>query len=204
MLTVPFYVGSPTRETSGMDSLEYCLNKEHFKSYPKKITYNYNQRGFRDAEWPDDLSDVIWCVGDSFTTGIGQPFEETWPCLLEKKIGKICLNLGEDGCSNDTIALRAQEIHRLYKPKIILVMWSYLWRRRIDDKDVQFDPKEVGIDYLSDIGNFKTNVQKTLDLNTKVIQTTICKALDGYDQYPQYREQKVFKSVRIQHRRGFV
>jgi len=195
MLTIPFYVGSPIRSESGLDSFKNCLNKEHFKHYPKQITYIHNQRGFRDAEWPDDLSDVIWCVGDSFTMGIGQPFEETWPYLLEKKIGKRCLNLGEDGASNDTIALRAQEIYRVYKPKIILIMWSYLWRRRINGTDVMFDPKEVGINHVPDIDNFKINVQKVLDLNTKVIQTTSCKVLDGYNEYPQYREKEVFKSI---------
>ena len=95
---------------SGLDSLEHCLNKAHFLDYKKPITYEYNSRGFRDQEWPNDLSDVVWCIGDSFTSGIGQPFEETWPKVLENKIKKRCINLGLDGCSNDHIAHMAKEI----------------------------------------------------------------------------------------------
>ena len=73
--------------TTGMDSPELCLDKEHYSNYKKKVEYQYNSRGFRDHEWPEDLSDVIWCVGDSFTEGLGQPFGETWPCLLQEKTG---------------------------------------------------------------------------------------------------------------------
>ena len=56
--------------------------------------------------------------GDSFTAGIGQPQEETWPQLLQKKIGKRCLNLGEDGCSNDTIYLRIKKIVELTEGRV--------------------------------------------------------------------------------------
>ena len=78
-------------------------------------------------------------MGDSFTVGIGQPFEETWPKVLEKKIGRKCLNLGEDGCSNDTITQRVQEIYKLHKPQLIIVMWSFLHRRNVNGENVQFD-----------------------------------------------------------------
>jgi len=156
---------------SGMDCLEQCLNKEHFLNYSKKITYEYNSRGFRDKEWPVDLLDVIWCVGDSFTAGIGQPFEETWPQLLEKKIGKRCINLGEDGCSNDTISLRVKKIYDLYKPKLIIVMWSYLNRRRIDGKNIQFDKNDFG--WAEDLANFKKNLNAVNKLNSKIINFLI-------------------------------
>ena len=82
-------MGIPESKNSGMDTLEECQDKDHYLSYTKDISYRYNSRGFRDHEWPEDLSDVVWCVGDSFTVGIGQPFEETWPQLLGKKLGKI-------------------------------------------------------------------------------------------------------------------
>jgi hypothetical protein len=131
MLKINDRIGIPESTTSGIDSLDKCLNRQHYLSYNKRISYRYNSRGFRDDEWPDDLSDVIWCVGDSFTVGIGQPFEETWPHLLQQKTGKRCLNVGENGCANDTIAMRIQEIYRLYNPKLIVVMWSYLSRRYV-------------------------------------------------------------------------
>jgi hypothetical protein len=156
---------------NGIDSLNQCLNKTHFKNYKKDVSYHYNSRGFRDKEWPKDLSKAIWCVGDSFTVGLGQPFEETWPYLLQKKLNKRCLNLGEDGCSNDTISLRAEEIYKLYKPKLIVIMWSYLNRRRINNKNMHFDKNDFGI--KADFDNFIKNCETISKLKTKIIQTII-------------------------------
>ena len=170
MLIVPKKINWRSNYCS-MDRLEVCNDRQHFLNYKKKITYEYNSKGFRDHEWPTDLNDPIWCVGDSFTVGIGQPFAETWPQLLEKKIGKRCINLGEDGCSNDTISLRVEKIYDLYKPKLIIVMWSYLHRRRIDNENVHFDKKDFGP--KKDLQNFIKNYQKISKLKTKIIQTII-------------------------------
>jgi len=110
-------------------------------------------------------------VGDSFTVGIGQPFEETWPQLLEKKTGKRCINIGVDGSSNDTICLRIKEIYRLYKPKLIAVMWSYLSRRRINGEDFQFYKNDFGD--AEDYNNFKINFNIALKIPTNIIHTII-------------------------------
>ena len=179
-------------DNSGIDSLELCLNKKHFLNYPKKITYEYNSRGFRDKEWPEDLSDVVWCVGDSFTLGIGQPFEETWPQLLEKKIGKRCLNLGEDGCSNDTISLRVKKIYDLYKPKLIIVMWSYLNRRRMHKKDVQYNKNTFGI--KNDVENFVSNYKIANDLSVNIVNLLIPNALIDFNVWSP----KIFKKFMLQ------
>ena len=171
VLKIKNRIGIPESKNSGMDTLEKCLDKDHYLSYTKDISYRYNSRGFRDHEWPEDLSDVIWCVGDSFTVGIGQPFEETWPNILQKQIGMRCLNLGEDGCSNDTISLRVQEICRLYKPKFIIVMWSYLARRRVNGENVQYDKNDFGND--EDMANFSKNFKIVNDLPTNIINLLI-------------------------------
>lgn len=168
-------------KTSGSDCLEKCLNKEHFKNYSKEVSYHYNSQGFRDLEWPVDLSDVVWCVGDSFTVGLGQPFEETWPQMLEKKILKRCLNIGENGCSNDTIALRALEIYKLYKPKLIIIMWSYFHRRRVDNQDVYCDITNFGSN--EDIKNFAKNFLTVDSLPIKKIHLTIPNAFIDLNKY---------------------
>lgn len=175
MLKIPNRIGVPESKYSGMDCLEECADKEHFMSYPKDITYRYNSRGFRDLEWPEDLSDVIWCIGDSFTTGIGQPFEETWPQLLQKHTGKRCLNLGEDGCSNDTMSLRTKEIFQLHAPKTIVVMWSYLSRRRKQNKNIQYDKDSFGA--KEDVTNFIKNYKIVNQLSTSVVNLIIPKAI---------------------------
>ena len=169
-------MGIPESKNSGIDTLEECRDKDHFLSYTKDISYRYNSKGFRDHEWPEDLSDVVWCVGDSFTVGIGQPFEETWPQVLEKKIGKRCINLGEDGCSNDTMSLRIQEICKLYKPKLIVVMWSYFSRRRVNGKNRMCDKKDFG--NQEDLENFSKNFKIVNELPTSIVNLLIPYAFD--------------------------
>ena len=53
------------QDYSGIDRIDKCLDKKHFKNYPHTIKYVYNSRGFRDTEWPDsikELQNAIWCV----------------------------------------------------------------------------------------------------------------------------------------------
>ena len=171
MLKIRNHMGVPESKTLSKDTLEECGDKDHFLSYTKDISYRYNSRGFRDHEWPEDLSDVVWCVGDSFTVGIGQPFEETWPKLLQKKLGKRCLNLGENGCANDTMALRIQEICKLHSPKLVVVMWSYFARRRVNGENVHHDRNHFGVD--KDMANFSKNFKIVNELPTNIINLII-------------------------------
>ena len=176
MLKIHNRINLPETETSGMDCINSCFDKDHFQNYSKKISYKYNSNGFRDHEWPLDLSDVVWCVGDSFTVGIGQPFEETWPQVLGSKLGKRCLNIGEHGCSNDTMALRIQEICKLHSPKLVVVMWSYLARRRINGVNVDHSKNDFGVN--QDIENFSKNFKIVNDLPNKIINLIIPDAFD--------------------------
>lgn len=128
---------------SGMDSPEYCLDPQHFAQYPFEINYKYNSRGFRDVEWPDSLEDLkssIWCLGDSFTVGIGQPFEHTWTQTLQRATSRRTINVSMDGASNHWISRRARQILAEIKPKTMILMWSYAYRSEdpnpnLDDED---------------------------------------------------------------------
>ena len=127
---------------SGMDSLDGCPDKKHFKNYPHKIEYRHNSRGFRDTEWPDtitELQDSIWCIGDSFTVGLGSPLTHTWPNILQNKLNRRCINVSLDGASNNWIARHARAIINEIKPKNLIVQWSYSHRREADIK-VALDP----------------------------------------------------------------
>ena len=178
ILTPADGIGSITQHSgTGTDTLERCLDKDHYLSYTKDISYRYNSRGFRDHEWPEDLSDVVWCVGDSFTVGVGQPFEETWPQLLQQKLGRRCINISEDGCSNDTISLRVNEIVNTNKPKLIVIMWSYFTRRRVDGVDVSHDKNDFGD--KQDLQNFMNNYTYVNNLPTTIIHSMIPKAFMG-------------------------
>lgn len=169
-----------SKQYSGTDSPEDCVDKKHFAKYGKEITYQYNSRGFRDDEWPADVSESICCIGDSCTLGIGQPFSETWPQLLQERTGTRCVNLGEDGCSNDSIALRTKQVVEQYNFKHIVVMWSYFWRRRVGDTNVHHDKENFGV--KEDIDNFKANFETVNALGyDNIIHSLIPNALVPWD-----------------------
>jgi hypothetical protein len=130
------FVNRNEDSAGGMDSLEYSCDKKHFMSYPYQIHYQYNSRGFRDSEWPDnvdELQNAIWCVGDSFTVGLGSPREHTWTHILEQKIGKRTINVSLNGASNEWISRQAKKIISTISPKVLILHWSYISRREVQD-----------------------------------------------------------------------
>jgi hypothetical protein len=117
---------------SGIDSPELCLDKKHFESYAYSVEYNYNSRGYRDQEWPvsiDELKHGIWCLGDSFTVGLGSPLEHTWPYVLQQATNTRTINVSMDGASNNWMARKAIRVLQEISPKIIIIQWSYIARR---------------------------------------------------------------------------
>jgi hypothetical protein len=135
---------------SGMDSPELCTDVQHFESYPHKVQYVYNSRGYRDREWPECLQDLatgVWCMGDSFTVGVGCPLEHTWPSVLEKMINLRTINISMDGASNFWIQRRALAVCQHIQPKLMIIHWSYITRGEkshagLDDEQrrLQLDP----------------------------------------------------------------
>jgi hypothetical protein len=133
-------------EFSGMDHIDNCVDPQHFQTYPHNISYRYNSRGFRDQEWPDsstELQNAIWCVGDSFTVGIGSPLEHTWAWQLSKLSDQRVINISMDGASNQWISRTAKKIIGSVAPKQMAIMWSYTHRREhhsslLSDEDRRF------------------------------------------------------------------
>ena len=128
---------------SGIDSLDGCRNIKHFESYPYIIQYQYNSRGFRDEEWPNELkslTDSIWCLGDSFTVGIGSPKSHTWTAVLQQASHTKTINVSMDGASNNWLSRKAVEILQEISPKIMIIHWSYISRRE-NDVDSALDLK---------------------------------------------------------------
>lgn len=137
---------------SGIDSFYHCQDKEHFVNYPYRVSYKNNSRGFRDKDWPlslEDLQQAIWCLGDSFTVGIGVPYEHTWPQVLEKRSGLRTINISMDGASNAWISRRAIEIAQTIKPKNMVIMWSFIHRREgtVSETNRYYDFAQ-GFEYL--------------------------------------------------------
>jgi hypothetical protein len=109
------------------------MNKEHFLNYPYEIEYIHTSRGFRGPEWPSNIDDVCWCVGDSFTSGVGQPYEHTWPYVFSSKSNIHTINISMDGASNMWISRKTIELLEI-QPKYIIIQWSYIHRRERDIK----------------------------------------------------------------------
>ena len=120
------------REYSGLDTLDECWDKEHFLNYPYKVEYQYNSRGFRGPEWPSNLEDICWCVGDSFTAGLGVPYHHTWHQVLSSKLKINTINVSMDGASNSWITRKTIDLLKI-KPKNIIIQWSYIHRRESTD-----------------------------------------------------------------------
>lgn len=114
---------------SGIDSPERCPDLKRFESYPHPVQYQHNSRGFRDDEWPEDLVNAIWCVGDSFTLGIGSARHCTWPYVLQQATGTRTINVSMDGASNNWMARQAWHILKSIQPRAMVIHWSYLHRR---------------------------------------------------------------------------
>ena len=119
----------------GMDDLydiNWALDQDQFARYKFSVDYKYNSRGFRDSEWPVDLKKSIWCIGDSFTVGIGSPLSHTWPNILQSQLKHRTINVSMDGGSNPWMTRKALRIIQEIAPETIIIHWSFLHRREND------------------------------------------------------------------------
>jgi hypothetical protein len=115
-----------------LDLRENSYDPAHYDQYPWPIIYEYNSRGYRDQEWPDDLTQVIWCFGDSFTVGQGSPIDHTWCYCLQQRSQQRIINISMDGASNNWIARKIQELMAEIVPRTVVIQWSYAHRREAD------------------------------------------------------------------------
>lgn len=145
-------IASKKCQYTGMDSLDRCRDKNLFRAYPYQVDYVYNSRGFRDTEWPvnvDELETAIWCVGDSFTSGLGSTYEHIWPWVLSKKTKQRTINISMDGASNTWISRRAISIIDAIHPRNLIVMWSYFHRREQADTTASDEDRRVWSAWMS-------------------------------------------------------
>lgn len=173
MILPKFYLRSRTNQVwdqTGIDSLEATKDVDHFKNYPHSVSYNYNSRGFRDSEWPDsELQDAVWCIGDSFTVGLGSPINHAWPKVLESKINRRTINVSMDGASNMWMARKAIELIQTVAPKNIVILWSYFHRREENREGADEYPDEVRRFFNSEDATDQDDLLNFLECATKVI-----------------------------------
>jgi hypothetical protein len=78
----------------------------------------------------------VWCLGDSFTVGLGSCFAHTWPQVLGQHSQRRVINVSMDGASNEWIARTACDAYDLAGPSDLVIMWSYLHRREHPDANL--------------------------------------------------------------------
>lgn len=163
---------------SGIDQIDLCKDKTHFLSYPHKIDYQYNSRGFRDQEWPDSIAELkssVWCIGDSFTAGIGSPQSHTWANCLATASNQRVINVSMDGASNEWIARVVESIVNEVAPDRIVIMWSYTHRRENPNADLSSEDRRlhsVRSSVEDDWNNF-LDCKNRIDSITNAVQFTI-------------------------------
>jgi hypothetical protein len=169
--------------TLGIDSFAHCQDKDHYNSYTRFIVYKFNELGYRDEEWPEDIDNCVWAIGDSFTVGIGQPFEETWPQLVQTRLQSRVINISMNGASATWIARRAKFIIDNFNPKTILIQWSYVHRREDPDASKPDEDRAMPVDRsdTADFENLTANIMlvESIKLSTAVVHSFIPKFFDG-------------------------
>lgn len=163
---------------SGIDHVDHCRDKQHFLSYPHDLSYIYNSRGFRDQEWPStvqELRNAIWCIGDSFTVGLGSPLEHTWPFQLSKLTNQRTINVSMDGASNEWIARVTQKIVQAVDPAKIVIMWSYTQRREKSDITLCDEDRRMQFDRTSDEQDWENflNCYNNINLISSPVQFAV-------------------------------
>jgi hypothetical protein len=172
-VTIPYYANRVCN-TFGLDSLEHCLDKTHYKSYPDNIVYKFNSMGYRTDE--TFRGDEILAIGDSFTLGLGVNVEDTWPAQLSKLLNYPVLNFSLNGASNDWIARRSTELLDFFKPKALVVHYTFSHRRERpfldwhDDERTECEPIYTDEQNLT---NWRENFEKINKLEVPVVHSFI-------------------------------
>ena len=106
------------------------LDFDSIKQFPYDVHYTFNSRGFRDHEWPTDISELkssVWLVGSSFSMGIGNPQDQTLSAVLEEKINQRVINVGMGGSTNQWIQDQALQIINEISPSTMIIHWTLIY-----------------------------------------------------------------------------
>lgn len=130
---IPEYVNLECN-TIGLDSLEHCFDKKHFKQY-EPVSYRFNELGYRHRSRDQYQGNEILVIGDSFTLGLGVNQADTWPEQLSRLLDYPVLNFSLNGASNDWIARKTSVLLEYFQPRCVIVHYSFSHRRELDRSD---------------------------------------------------------------------
>lgn len=120
--------------TLGLDSPEHCFDKRLFQTWGP-VSYEFNALGYRHKDPKYYSGHEILAVGDSFTLGLGVNACDTWPEQLSRLLNYPVLNFSMNGASNDWIARKTSALLKYFKPKCVIIHYSFTHRRERSDTD---------------------------------------------------------------------
>jgi hypothetical protein len=178
--------------TIGLDSEQHCFDKKFFKNYPHRVVYSFNELGFRERPVKQYTTDPILVIGDSFTLGLGLPFELTYPQQLEKLTDSQVLNFSLNGASNNWINRKLSILLKYFSPKAIVVHYTFSHRRENlrtdwfdDERTNQYDKTTVEQDFNNWLVNH-TNIKQLVKSIPTVYSCIPNWHLDiDYDKHPE-------------------
>jgi hypothetical protein len=174
-LTIPFYRDMAC-DCLGLDSMEHCLDRQHFDHYKDSITYRFNDLGFRDCSSDLYQGNEILAIGDSFTLGLGVNADQTWPCVLGQLLDYPVRNFSLNGASNDWMARKVTQLMQYFRPRAVVVHYTFSHRREKpvadwhDDERTECEPCYTPQENLL---NWKKNYKVFANLTVPVIHSFI-------------------------------
>jgi hypothetical protein len=170
-IKIPYYADLKCK-TLGLDSLDHCFDKNHYTNYPHEIDYTFNEIGYRCRSVDQYRGNEILAIGDSFTLGLGVNQKDCWSSQLEYLLDYPVLNFSLNGASNDWIARKIKDLLTIFKPKCIIVHYSFSHRREKaradwhDNERTESDPAYSGEENLTNwqnvVSHFSVDVFKLL------------------------------------------
>lgn len=130
---------------SGIDSPDNCYDSKWFKKFTNKIYYNFNNWGFRDID-QTNIANKFIIIGDSFTVGLGQTYEETWAVKLENLLGENIIKLAVDGASNQWMSLvydRLPDIKHCFIMISFVARYTEIHDNYVVHKHTSFESPEI-------------------------------------------------------------
>lgn len=133
-------------DTLGMDCEQHCFDLAHYRQYPYKVQYQFNELGYRTQCLDQIQGNEILAIGDSFTLGLGVSQSHTWPEQLAQQLSSPVLNFSMNGASNDWMMRKTSQLLTVFDPPCIIVHYTFSHRRErafldwTDDERTECEP----------------------------------------------------------------
>ena len=164
-IAIPFYADLQT-DSLGLDSQAHCFDRILFDRHPA-VHYQFNQVGFRTDSVDKFKHNAILVLGDSFTLGLGNNLTDRYTDILEQQLSHQVLNFSLNGASNDWIARKLQQLLQLFRPRAIVIHYTFSHRRERPQTDWHDDERTECEPFYSSEENYENwfaNFQKICSL----------------------------------------